>query len=178
MSDKADADKEEWNRLLKEEIRGVIPATVTAVQHHPIFGGKTIVDAPCGIVFATNVLIIASLMNFKDIRFAMKTAKDRYYALQREWSRFEHKPASAILTSKNYRNYILPYRDVTHVGAHETGRFRKRCTLVFHTETQDFVFKISTSEEIVAKDLTGLLRKSGVRFSPGGMQDPSTDRES
>ena len=178
MSDKADADIEEWNRLLKEEIIGVIPATVTAVQHHPIFGGTSIVDAPCGIVFATNVLIIARLMNFKDIYFAMKTASDRYYALQREWSQFVHKPASAILTSKNYRNYILPYRNVTHVSAQETGRFRKRCTLVFHTETQDFVFRCATSEEIVAKDLTELMRKSGVRFSPGGMQDSSTSTES
>lgn len=167
MSDEAERSKEEWNRLLKEGIIGVIPA-VSTMQGPPI---------PYGIVFATNVLILARLMNFKDIWFAMKTAKDRYYALQREWSRFESKPAATILERKDYQCYILPYSNVTHVHAEETGRFRKRCILVFHTEKQDFIFKCAASREIVSKDLTKLLRKSGVRFSPGGMEDQSGSSE-
>jgi hypothetical protein len=53
MTDKAErSDEEEWSRLLKEEIIGVIPATVASVQSPAI---------PCGIVFATKVLIIARL---------------------------------------------------------------------------------------------------------------------
>ena len=50
-------------RLRQEEIIGVIPATVASVQGPRIH---------VGIVFATNVTIIARLMRFKDIYFAEK----------------------------------------------------------------------------------------------------------
>ena len=160
MSEKVERSDDEQKRLLAEEIIGVIPATVSSVQ-----GPRVHV----GIVFATNVLIFARLMKFKDIYFAEKTAGGRYYALQREWTNYLHKPASSILESKNYQCYILPHANITHVHASETGRFRKRTSLVFHTEKQDFVFECVTNKETVAKDLTGFLRRSGVRFSPGGM---------
>jgi hypothetical protein len=151
---------DERERLKEEEIIGVIPATVSSVRDLRVH---------CGIVFATNVLILARLVNFKDIYFAEKTAGGRYYALQREWTYYLHKPLKSILESKNYQCYILPYSNITHVSAVETGRFRKRTTIVFHTDQQDFAFQCVTSREIVAKDLTGFLRLSGVRFSPGGM---------
>jgi hypothetical protein len=160
MSTDPERTDEERERLKKEEVIGIIPATV--------FSGQDL-HVHCGIVFATNVLILARLLNFKDIYFAEKIAGGRYYALQREWTGYLHKPVKSIMESKNYQCYILPYSNVTHVSATETGRFRKRTTLVFHTEKQDFAFHCVTSREIVAKDLTGFLRGSGVRFSLGGM---------
>ncbi len=147
-------------RLRQEEIIGVIPATVASVQGPRIH---------VGIVFATNVTIIARLMRFKDIYFAEKTAGGRYYALQREWSYCLHKAAETILESKNYQCYIIPHANITHVSAAEKGRFQKRCSIIIHTPEQEYWFDTVTDEKTVAKDLTGFLRQAGVKFSPGGM---------
>jgi len=143
-------------RILQEEIMGVIPA-VTLSENGPQF--------QCGLVFATNVLIVALLTGFREIWWATKTP--RYYALKRDWARYEHKPTASILQSKHYKCYIIPHSYITHVSAIETGRIRKRTRLVLHTAERIYAFKCVTSLETVSKDVSELLRQAGVRFSKG-----------
>ncbi len=135
---------------------GVIPA-VTLSENGPQF--------QCGLVFATNVLIVALLTGFREIWWATKTP--RYYALKRDWARYEHKPTASILQSKHYKCYIIPHSYITHVSAIETGRIRKRTRLVLHTAERIYAFKCVTSLETVSKDVSELLRQAGVRFSKG-----------
>ncbi len=143
-------------RILQEEIMGVIPA-VTLSEKGPQF--------QCGLVFATNVLIVALLTGFREIWWATKTP--RYYALKRDWARYERKPTASILQSKHYKCYIVPHSYITHVSAIETGRIRKRTRLVFHTAERVYAFKCVTNLETVSKDVSELLRQAGVRFSKG-----------
>ena len=143
-------------RILQEEIMGVIPAA-TLSEKGP--------QVQCGLVFATSVLIVALLTDFREIWWATKTP--RYYALKRDWARYEHKPTASILQSKHYKCYIIPHSDTTHVNATGTGRLRKRTRLVFHTAERVYTFKCVTSLETVSKDVSELLRQSGVRFAKG-----------
>ena len=98
-------------RILQEEIIGVIPA-VTLSENGPQF--------QCGLVFTTNVLIVALLADFREVWWATKTP--RYYALKRDWARYEHKPTASILQSKHYKCYIIPHSNTTHVNATGTRK--------------------------------------------------------
>src|SRR2546426_399861 len=98
-------------RILQEEIMGVIPAA-TLSEKGP--------QVQCGLVFATSVLIVALLTDFREIWWATKTP--RYYALKRDWARYEHKPTASILQSKHYKCYIIPHSNTTHVNATETRK--------------------------------------------------------
>ena len=90
---------------------GVIPV-VTLSEKGPQF--------QYGIVFATNVLIVALLTDFREIWWATKTP--RYYALKRDWVHYEHKPTASILQSKHYKCYIIPHSNTTHVNATGTRK--------------------------------------------------------
>jgi hypothetical protein len=149
------SENDESRRLLQEEIMGVIPA-ITFSEGAPLH---------CGLVFATKVLIVAFMTRFREIWWATQTP--RYYALKRDWAQYEHKPTSSILKNTHYKNYIIPYSNITHVGATETGKVRKRSTLVVYTTEGTYTFKCVTNLQTVEKDVSQLLRQAGVRFSKG-----------
>jgi hypothetical protein len=120
----------------------------------------------CGLVFATNIIIIAYFSS-KIAQIAGTIRPPDYHIMKRAWESFEHKPTANILNSRRYRCYLIPYHEITHMGATETGRIRKRTFLTIHTKLRNFTFKCMVGKETLDRDVSQLLHQSGVSFSKG-----------
>ena len=149
-------DNNEDRRILEEEVKGVIPA-IAWVNKGPV---------QCGLVFTTNVIIVA-FFSSKIAQFAGAIRTPDYHIMKKAWARFEHKPVGEILKNKQYKCYIIPYSSATHMQATQTGRIRKRTILRLYTPSQEYVFTCTVNEETLGKDIGELLHESGIRFSKG-----------
>ena len=85
--------------------------------------------------------------------------------MKRAWAKYVNKPTASIL--KEYRCYIIPYSEVTHLGAAERGRIRKRCILSVFTPQQQFTFFVNISKRTLEPDVGLFLERVGIKFSKG-----------
>ena len=151
----------EDKRILKEEVIGVLPA-VALSEKGPL---------QCGLVFATNLIIVAFLGKYSQIAGAIRTPD--YHIMKRGWARYEHKPTALILDK--YKSYIIPYSDITRFGAAGTGRIFRKSRLYIHTTKHLYTFNFRTSLETLERDVSQLLQGTGANFSKemGGLQPNS-----
>ena len=148
-------EKNEDKRILEETVMGVIPAVAFTEKNSPI---------QCGLVFATNVMIVAFFKSkIANIAGALRTPD--YHIMKKARAKYVNKPTASILNE--YRCYIIPYSEVTHLGAAERGRIRKRCVLSVFTPQQQFTFFVNTSKRTLEPDVGLFLERVGIKYSKG-----------
>src|SRR5690242_3772468 len=135
------SEKNEDERILEETVMGVIPAAAST---------ETSSSIQCGLVFATNVMIVAFFKSkIANIAGALRTPD--YHIMKNAWAKYLNKPTAPIL--HEYRCYISPYSEITHLGATERGRIRKKCILSVFTPRQRFKFFVNTSKRTLEPDV-------------------------
>lgn len=147
-------------KILEETVIGVIPA-VTSITFPKFPEGKG-PAITCGLVFATNVVIVAFFKGkFKKYLGLVKPVD--YDIMKMGWTKYENKPVASILNE--YRCYLIPYSTVTHLAAVEVGRIQKSTILSIFTTQQQFAFRVNAGKTRVDGDISKLLGQVGISFS-------------